>query len=40
MKVDGKIQEIQGQAEVALGKTKDAVKKGATAVADAINKKL
>lgn len=40
LKVEGKVQEIQGQAEVALGKTKDAVKKGASAVADAINKKL
>ena len=40
MKVEGKIQELKGQAEVAVGKTKDAIKKGTTAAADAINKKL
>ena len=40
LKVQGKIQEIEGEGQVALGKTKDAIKKGAKAAADAINRKL
>lgn len=40
LKVQGKIQEIEGEGQVALGKTKDAIKKGANAAADAINRKL
>ena len=40
MRVEGKVQEIKGEAEVALGRTKDAIKKGADAAAEAINRKL
>jgi len=44
LKVEGKIQEVAGQAQVAVGKAKDAVKdavkKGANAAADLANRKL
>ena len=40
LKVEGKVQEIKGEAEVALGKAKDAIKKGADTVNAAIHKKL
>jgi len=40
LKVEGVAQEVLGKAQVAVGKAKETIKKGATAAADAINKKL
>ncbi len=40
LQVEGAGQKIKGQAEVNIGKAKDAVKDGADKVGDAINRKL
>jgi uncharacterized protein YjbJ (UPF0337 family) len=40
MQVDGAGQKIKGEAQVDMGKAKDAVKDGADQVDDAINRKL
>jgi uncharacterized protein YjbJ (UPF0337 family) len=40
MQVEGAAQELKGEAQVAVGKTKAAVKDGANKVADEINRKL
>jgi uncharacterized protein YjbJ (UPF0337 family) len=40
LQVEGAMQELKGDAQVAVGKTKDAVKDGANKVADEINRKL
>jgi uncharacterized protein YjbJ (UPF0337 family) len=40
LQAEGKIQEIKGEGQRAVGAAKDAVKVGAKKVSDAINKKL
>lgn len=40
LQVEGAAQETKGEAQVAVGKTKDAIKDGANKVADKINEKL
>lgn len=40
MSGEGKLQEIKGEGQQALGEAKDATKKGADAASDYINKKL
>jgi uncharacterized protein YjbJ (UPF0337 family) len=40
LQVEGAMQELKGDAQVAVGKTKEAVKDGADKVADEINRKL
>jgi uncharacterized protein YjbJ (UPF0337 family) len=40
MQVEGGVQELKGEAQVNIGKAKDAVKDGANKAADEINKKL
>jgi uncharacterized protein YjbJ (UPF0337 family) len=40
LEIEGGVQELKGEAEVNIGKAKDAVKDGANKVADEINKKL
>jgi uncharacterized protein YjbJ (UPF0337 family) len=40
LQVEGAMQELKGDAQVAVGKTKEAVKDGADKVAEEINRKL
>lgn len=40
LQAEGKMQEIKGEGQQALGKAKDATKKGADSAADFMNKKL
>ena len=40
LQAEGKAQEIKGEGQQALGKAKDAVKDGAKATSDFINRKL
>jgi uncharacterized protein YjbJ (UPF0337 family) len=40
LQADGKVQEIKGEGQRAVGAAKDAVKAGAKKVSDSINKKL
>lgn len=40
MEAEGKLQELKGEAQVATGKTKEAIKDGANKAADKINEKL
>ena len=40
LQVEGKVQEIKGEGQQAVGAAKDAVKDGAKKVSEAINKKL
>jgi uncharacterized protein YjbJ (UPF0337 family) len=40
MEVKGGVQQLKGEAQVEVGKAKDAVKDGANKAADEINKKL
>jgi uncharacterized protein YjbJ (UPF0337 family) len=40
LQVEGKLQEIKGESQRAVGAAKDAIKDGATKAAAAINKKL
>jgi uncharacterized protein YjbJ (UPF0337 family) len=40
LQVEGKVQEIKGESQRAMGAAKDAVKDSATKVAAAINRKL
>jgi uncharacterized protein YjbJ (UPF0337 family) len=40
LRVEGKVQEIKGEGQRAVGAAKDAVKDGAKKVSDALNKKL
>ena len=40
LQVKGAVQGLKGEAQVAVGKTKEAIKDGATKTADAINRKL
>ncbi len=40
LQVEGGVQELKGEAQVAAGKAKDAVKDGANKLADEINRKL
>ena len=40
LEAEGALQELKGEAQVAVGKTKAAVKDGANKIADEINRKL
>ena len=40
LQIKGKMQELKGEGQVAVGKTKDAIKDGANKAADTINRKL
>ena len=40
LQVKGKMQELKGEGQVAVGKTKDAIKDGANEAAETINRKL
>jgi uncharacterized protein YjbJ (UPF0337 family) len=40
LEVEGAVQDLKGQAQVAVGKTKESVKDAATKAADEINRKL
>jgi uncharacterized protein YjbJ (UPF0337 family) len=40
LQAEGAVQELKGEAQVAVGTTKEAVKDGANKVADKINEKL
>lgn len=40
LEAEGKLQELEGEGQVAVGKTKDAIKDAANATADKINRNL